>query len=321
VPYVQSNNNQKYRFIPIVIISYNINNTAMKVSTAVVTSITILFVTCSQVKQHGIIWLDGITGFPGQTAGLRINMCTVIRLALGLSSSVEVACPTEPRAAVTVVKSTWPVHFGHTQYAIPSWFDIRIDSWLFNILPGVPETSIGDLENTSRFLDYIVEGMMEQGIPSQKIVVAGFSQGGALTLYHAVHSKYKLGGFICLASWYPNLLADPSVYHNIINDETPVLQVNGHMDPVILISTAGQTAEALSGRFADYTFRDNPFDGHITTLNPVVIRGIKNWLQSKNLLSFNMFESVEDTYNDILEWLNPTRNSPVEFSLSRIEFN
>ena len=83
--HVQSNNNQKYRFIPIVIFSYNINNTAMKVSTAVVTSITLLFVTCSQVKQHGIIWLDGITGFPGQTAGLRINMCTVIRLALGLS--------------------------------------------------------------------------------------------------------------------------------------------------------------------------------------------------------------------------------------------
>ena len=46
-----------------------------------------------------------------------------------------------------------------------------------------------------------------------------------------------------------------SVYHNIINDETPVLQVNGHMDPVILISTAGQTAEALRECLEKKTFR------------------------------------------------------------------
>jgi len=286
---------------------------------SMMTSSLMTGISSAQEKQHGIIWLDGVLGFPGQSLGMRIDMCGVVRLALGLSRSVSVCCPREPEDKVSVLKPTWPAALGANQFAVPSWFDIRMLSWLFNTLPGVPSSDIGDLENASRFIDHLVEGMMQQGIPSQNIVVAGFSQGGALTLYHSVHSKHKLGGFISLASWYPNLLADPAVGHNTINEETPVLQVNGHMDPVVLITTAFQTAEALSGVFADYTFRSNFFDGHETILNPYTMSILKNWLQSRNLLSFSLMESVEDAYSGFLEWLFPNKNSPLEFSLSNIK--
>lgn len=53
----------------------------------------------------------------------------------------------------------------------------------------------------------IVHGMIEQeiknGIPSHRIVLGGFSQGGALALYSALNFTKQLAGVIALSCWLP----------------------------------------------------------------------------------------------------------------------
>jgi len=276
---------------------------------AAVCIIVLMLVVCipSQDKQHGIIWLEGL--------GRMIpHLCKYLRLSLGLSRSVEVVCPNFPRDAVGVFKHTWPAALGFNHAGLPSWFDVSIPSWFFNTLPGVPTSGVRDLEQSSLFVDYLIQELIKQGIPAQNIVVAGYSQGGALTLYHAVHSEYKIGGFVSLAGWYPNLLADPSVNHPAINEETPILQVHGLMDGIVLFKTAEQTAQALSGIFTEYNFQENTFETHVTVINPFTIRGVRNWLQLHNLLSFDTVESVQDTFYDLFGANNPAQNS-LELSL------
>jgi predicted esterase len=50
-----------------------------------------------------------------------------------------------------------------------------------------------------------IKKMIQEGIPSENIVLVGVSQGGALTLYTALHTQYKLGGFIAIIAWLPLL--------------------------------------------------------------------------------------------------------------------
>jgi len=248
-----------------------------------------LFSLCGSAKKtHGLIWLDGLFGIPGNFMGQRIDICNVVKKALDLSDSVEVCCPVQPMEAVYLHFGTWPAYFGLSEFALPSWFDMNMHSLWLNYKPSdVPTESIGDLDNSSKSLDFIVQEMVEQGIPQENIVVAGYSQGGALAFYNAIHTNYKLGGIVALCSWMPNLLTDPPSQHGTINTETPVLQVHGLLDTVVLIPTAYQTSIALREMFTDYTFKTVPFTGHFTTINPFTILSVKSWLKKKNLLSFN----------------------------------
>ena len=45
--------------------------------------------------------------------------------------------------------------------------------------------------------------MKEYSIPSEKIVIAGFSQGGALALYNGLTGKHNYAGIVALSTWLP----------------------------------------------------------------------------------------------------------------------
>ena len=49
----------------------------------------------------------------------------------------------------------------------------------------------------------LVEEEIKNGIPSDKIIIGGFSQGGATALYTTVSSSYKFGGVLALSTWLP----------------------------------------------------------------------------------------------------------------------
>ena len=73
-----------------------------------------------------------------------------------------------------------------------AWFDLN----------ALDESSIVDdrgmIEESARYVDALVREQMEKGIPSEKIIVAGFSQGGAIALTASLRSEVKLGGCMAL---------------------------------------------------------------------------------------------------------------------------
>ena len=79
---------------------------------------------------------------------------------------------------------------------MPSWFDIY--SFGFD----GEEDEKGMLE-TSRSLNSLISDEVDSGIPSDRVVLGGFSQGAAMSLLTGLTSERKLGGIVSLSGWIP----------------------------------------------------------------------------------------------------------------------
>lgn len=52
-------------------------------------------------------------------------------------------------------------------------------------------------------LNALISEEVDAGLPSSRIVLGGFSQGGAMSLLTGLTSERKLGGVVCLSGWLP----------------------------------------------------------------------------------------------------------------------
>ncbi|MEM7280165.1 MAG: carboxylesterase [Pseudomonadota bacterium] len=84
---------------------------------------------------------------------------------------------------------------------------------------------------------------VDRGIPWNKIVLAGFSQGGAITLYQSVRMKERLAGIMALSTYMPMEKHFDSESVST-NKDTPFFLAHGQYDPV-LPCTMGEDAHKL----------------------------------------------------------------------------
>jgi predicted esterase len=111
------------------------------------------------------------------------------------------------------------------------------------------------------YINEIVEKEIKAGIPPEKIFIAGYSQGGLLTLAVALTSTRKLGGFISLCGLLPRwdkLLVRPSDK----NKETPILLINNTKDKWIPFWTGQKSYQLLKERDYNVEFKTHPDLGH-----------------------------------------------------------
>ena len=158
-----------------------------------------------------------------------------------------------------------------------SWFDIFLPPAMSVLSPIAGESKIG-LENSLRAVESTIEEMMAGGIPSEKIVVFGFSQGGALTLYTAIHTKYKLGGYLPIVAWLPLRKVEPvyELEEDPTNIDTPILHITGTQDILVPNNPCGiETSNDMRQVFKNYHLK--PIVGGHTTLN--FFNETKKWIQ------------------------------------------
>jgi predicted esterase len=88
------------------------------------------------------------------------------------------------------------------------------------------------LKKSIEQIDKIVQQEIEKGVSAERVIIMGFSQGGALAATMVLASKYKLGGFVILAGWLPNQkkLFKEAVKNNYPNQKTPILFCHGNAD-------------------------------------------------------------------------------------------
>lgn len=86
----------------------------------------------------------------------------------------------------------------------------------------------------------LLDKLISEGIPSERIILAGFSQGGVITLHLLPRLPYKLAGFIALSTYMacPEKFSAEQLKHN---KASPVFVAHGLQDPVVPMS-AGQQA-------------------------------------------------------------------------------
>ncbi|KAF8067258.1 acyl-protein thioesterase 1 [Scenedesmus sp. PABB004] len=135
------------------------------------------------------------------------------------------------------------VNFG---MMMPSWYDIvsleDIDQ---------REDKAGLLES-KRYVESLVEAEVAGGVPSERVVVAGFSQGGAVALM-ALRSEHKLAGVVGLSTYLPLRKEPPLV--SAANARTPIFQAHGDADYTVAYKFGVNTHNMLKEAGADVTFK------------------------------------------------------------------
>jgi phospholipase/carboxylesterase len=96
-----------------------------------------------------------------------------------------------------------------------------------------------------------------RGVPAERIVLAGFSQGCAMTLQTGLRHPEKLAGLMCLSGYVP-LHTTIAAERHAANQSTPIFLVHGRGDQVIPIVRAEQSRDLLRTLGYDVEWHEYP---------------------------------------------------------------
>lgn len=122
-------------------------------------------------------------------------------------------------------------------YEMRAWYD------LFGLAMGSPEDATG-IAATQLTLEQLIQAEIDQGIPSHQIVIAGFSQGGAMALHTALRYQKPLAGVIALSTYLP-LKASLALEKSTANQSISIFMAHGTQDEVISLTTSQASLSVL----------------------------------------------------------------------------
>ena len=122
-------------------------------------------------------------------------------------------------------------------YNMRGWYD------LFGLDAGSPQDEAG-IREMQKQVEALIEGEIARGISAKRIVLAGFSQGGAMALHVALRYQHRLAGVVGLSTYLPvnTLLAEEA--HDE-NQDVPIFLAHGTFDNVIAKDVAQASADCL----------------------------------------------------------------------------
>ena len=168
-------------------------------------------------------------------------------------------------------------------YSMPAWYDI------IELRAGAQQDQEGILQSAQEILK-LVAAEESKGISRDKIVIGGFSQGGAIALTTGLlfksiekqrdsfDSARKFGGIMALSTYLP--IKDHFMAHkDEIPVETPIYMSHGTSDQVISYDWADKSKTALKRELKckDLTFETVPNVGH--SINENVIESMVKFLK------------------------------------------
>jgi len=170
---------------------------------------------------HSIIWLHGLGADGNDFAPI------VPELVDPAWPSLRFVFPHAPVRPVTV----------NNGVPMRAWYDIaRFDLMARQDEAGV-RASIGEVEA-------LVAREHERGVPSERIVLTGFSQGGAIALAAGLRHAQALAGIVALSTYVPihtTLAAERSA----ANTATPIFWGHGSADPVVVMQRGAESRDLL----------------------------------------------------------------------------
>jgi phospholipase/carboxylesterase len=148
-----------------------------------------------------------------------------------------------------------------------AWYDISGFS-------GAPEDASG-IRASASAVARLVDRELERGIPAARIVLAGFSQGGAIALHLGLRESRRLGGIVALSTYLP-LATTLSGEKSAANEGLPIFLAHGSADPLIPIELAERSRRALEREGYAVEWRVYPM-AHSVCMEE--IRAIADWLK------------------------------------------
>ena len=175
--------------------------------------------------QAAVIWLHGLGA-----SGHDFEMLPK-QLNLPPDLAIRFIFPHAPDIPVTV----------NAGYLMPAWYDILEMSEIRKINEQQLLDSVNEIHK-------LIQREIDRGVRSENIIIAGFSQGGAVAYHAALTFPQKLGGLLALSTYFAT---SNSIRLAVENAKIPIEIYHGSHDPMVL-EAQGKRA------YADLVLRDYP---------------------------------------------------------------
>lgn len=171
--------------------------------------------------EAAVIWLHGL-GADGS------DFVPIVReLDLAGCPAIRFVFPHAPTMPVTI----------NNGYVMRAWYDILG----FDLAQREDEAG---LRKSQALVETLIAREKARGIPAERIVLAGFSQGCAMTLQTGLRHPEKLAGLLGLSGYLP-LWASLQAERHGANHATPIFLAHGRYDPIVPIDRAEKSREVL----------------------------------------------------------------------------
>lgn len=181
-----------------------------------------------------VIWLHGL-GASGHDFEP-----VVPELGLPADAAVRFIFPHAPNLPVTI----------NGGMSMPAWYDIKAMD-----IDRVVDTE--QLRASADAVGKLIEQEIARGIPAEKIVIAGFSQGGAVAYELGLSYPQRLGGILALSTYFAT--AD-TVQPSGANADVPINVYHGTFDPMVPESLGVRSVEALKAMGYDPAYQTFPME-------------------------------------------------------------
>ena len=200
-----------------------------------------------------IIWLHGL-GADGHDFA---NIVPDLHLAKELA--LRFIFPHAPVIPVTI----------NAGYLMRAWYDITG----FDLQSREDEAGI---RRSQQALHDLIEFEKKQGIPTERIILAGFSQGGAIALHTGLRYPEKLAGILALSTYLPLNASLPSEAA-VANKDIPIFLAHGNQDNIVSLNYAQLTKQLLENNGHQVEFHTYPM-AHSVCAEEIV--DIAMWLRN-----------------------------------------
>ena len=181
-----------------------------------------------------VIWLHGL-GADGY------DFVPIVRELEALGAPrVRYVFPHAPQMPVTI-------NGGHV---MPAWYDILGTDL-------VRREDASGIRASQRAVEALIAREVERGTPRSRIVLAGFSQGGAITLHAGLRQAEPLAGLIALSTYLP-LVDTFEGERNAASAQVPIFMAHGAADPVVPIARGQASRDRLKQLGADLSWHEYP---------------------------------------------------------------
>jgi len=196
----------------------------------------------------GVIWLHGL-GADGHDFEPLVPELDIPR-----ETPIRFIFPHAPMQPVTV----------NGGMVMRAWYDITG-------LDISADTDTIGINRSAAHLRRLIQATVDSGIPSGRIVLAGFSQGGAIALHTGLQHEDELCGILALSTYAPI----PDAIPGPADQGPPILMAHGRFDPVVPYALGLRSRDLLVARGHSVTWHEYPM-AH--AVHPQEIRDIAAWL-------------------------------------------
>jgi len=198
-----------------------------------------------------VIWMHGLGADGHDFAGIE-------REVTPPGAAVRYVYPHAPMMPVTI----------NNGYVMRAWYDV------FGVAGERREDEAGVRASQER-IEQLIAREKARGIPARAIVLAGFSQGGAMALHTALRHPERLAGVMALSCFLP-VARSVATEASAANRGVPIFMAHGIADDLIPVARARTARDTLTGLGYEVEWHEYPM-AH--SLCPQEIEDIAAWLQ------------------------------------------